>query len=49
MTSSVEFTEGDDKIMNKTAAILKTQPEYVIKTCERFLKEIYDKQNSKKS
>jgi transposase-like protein len=36
--------DNDDKILTKIAAILNTQPENVMKTIERFLKEIYEKQ-----
>lgn len=45
--STQETEESEDKILQKTAAILKTQPEYVFKTIERFLREIYETQNKK--
>jgi len=44
LTSIVESEESDDKILSKAAAILNTQPENIIKTIERFLREIYEKQ-----
>ncbi len=44
LTSTVESEDNDDKILAKIASILTTQPENVIKTIERFLKEIYEKQ-----
>jgi len=44
LISSVESEDSDDKIISKTAAILNTQPENIIKTIERFLREIYEKQ-----
>jgi alanyl-tRNA synthetase len=44
LTSTVESEDSDDKILSKMAAILNTQPENIIKTAERFLREIYDKQ-----
>ncbi|MGV8150708.1 MAG: alanine--tRNA ligase [Candidatus Woesearchaeota archaeon] len=44
LESLEETNEPDDKILQKSALILKTQPEHVFKTIERFLKEIYDKQ-----
>ncbi len=43
LISVEEFKEGDNKILPKTANILKTQPEHILKTIERFLKEIYEK------
>ncbi len=48
LTSTEEMKESNDKILAKTALILKTQPEHVLKTIERFLKEIYEKQNASK-
>jgi alanyl-tRNA synthetase len=46
LDSSVESEDSDDKIISKAAAILNTQPENIIKTVERFLREIYEKQKS---
>jgi alanyl-tRNA synthetase len=43
LESLEESTEPEDKILQATAAILKTQPENVVKTIERFLREIEDK------
>ena len=37
LTSTEEF-KGD--ILTKTAELLKTQPDYVVKTIERFLSDI---------
>jgi len=44
LISTIESEDSDDKIISKTASILNTQPENIIKTVERFLREIYDKQ-----
>jgi alanyl-tRNA synthetase len=44
LNSVVECEDSDDKILSKTASILNTQPENIIKTVERFLREIYEKQ-----
>ena len=44
LESTEEFSGGEDKILSHTASILKTQPEHIIKTIERFLREIYEKQ-----
>jgi alanyl-tRNA synthetase len=44
LTSTIESEEPEDKVLSKAAAILNTQPENVIKTIERFLREIYEKQ-----
>jgi alanyl-tRNA synthetase len=44
LASTEETSESADKILGATASILKTQPENVMKTLERFLKEIYEKQ-----
>ena len=35
---SKEKFEGD--VLNKTAKILKTQPEHIIKTIQRFVKDL---------
>ena len=43
LESTEESTEPEDKILQATAAILKTQPENVVKTIERFLREIDEK------
>ncbi|MGV8171958.1 MAG: alanine--tRNA ligase [Candidatus Woesearchaeota archaeon] len=48
LISTVECEDSDDKILSKTAAILNTQSENVLKTIERFLREIYNKQNNVK-
>ncbi len=40
--TSTQVFKGD--ILQKTAEILKTQPEHLIKTIERFIKEIKEKQ-----
>jgi alanyl-tRNA synthetase len=44
LESTSEIDEPDDKIIFRVAEILKTQPENIIKTIERFLREIYEKQ-----
>jgi alanyl-tRNA synthetase len=44
LDSTVESEDSDDKIISKAAAILNTQPENIIRTVERFLREIYEKQ-----
>ncbi|MGV8141120.1 MAG: alanine--tRNA ligase [Candidatus Woesearchaeota archaeon] len=46
LESLSECDDGDDKILSRAAAILNTQPENIIKTVERFLREIYEKQKS---
>jgi len=46
LTSAVESEEPDDKILSKAANILSTQPENIVKTIDRFLREIYEKQKS---
>ncbi|HIH31718.1 TPA: alanine--tRNA ligase [Candidatus Woesearchaeota archaeon] len=43
LESTESTDEGNDKILIRTASILKTQPENIIKTIERFLREIYEK------
>lgn len=43
LESLEESSEHEDKILQATAAILKTQPENVAKTIERFLREIEKK------
>ena len=43
LQSSEEF-DGD--VLGKTSEILRTQPEHIIKTITRFLKEIDEKKNS---
>jgi len=43
LTSTIKSDESDEKLLAKAAAILSTQPENIIKTIERFLKEINDK------
>ena len=45
LTSEKESTEPDEKILTETALILKTQPENIPKTIERFLREIHEKSN----
>ena len=44
LISIVECEDSDDKIISKVAGILNTQPENIVKTIERFLREIYEKQ-----
>jgi alanyl-tRNA synthetase len=44
LTSIAEFTDGDEKILQMASSMLKTQPENIIKTIERFLREIYENQ-----
>jgi alanyl-tRNA synthetase len=44
LTSTIESDYTEEKLLNKTASMLNTQPENVIKTIERFLREINDKQ-----
>lgn len=44
LTSIVESDDPDDKILSKTASILNTQSENILRTIERFLREIYEKQ-----
>ena len=44
LTATDETIDPVEKILNTAATILRTQPENVIKTIERFLREIYDKQ-----
>jgi len=44
LISTIETEDSDDKIISKTSSILNTQPENIIKTIERFLREIYEKQ-----
>lgn len=44
LISEESSDEPDDKLLSVAAGILKTQPEHVVKTIERFLKEIYNKQ-----
>ncbi|HYD03936.1 MAG TPA: alanine--tRNA ligase-related protein, partial [Alphaproteobacteria bacterium] len=44
LESTAEIDISDDKILSKAAAVLNTQPENAIKTIERFLREIYEKQ-----
>lgn len=43
LESVVESEDPEDKILQKTASLLKTQPENVVKTIERFLREIDEK------
>jgi len=47
MTSIDESTQPEEHILQEAASILKTQPEHVLKTIERFLREIRDKQKGK--
>ena len=46
LTSAVVSEDSEDKIISKAANILNTQPENIMKTVERFLKEIYEKQKN---
>lgn len=46
LESVEETNESEDNILSKTSSILKTQPENIIKTIERFLREIYEKTKS---
>ncbi|MGV8086818.1 MAG: alanine--tRNA ligase [Candidatus Woesearchaeota archaeon] len=46
LESTIEVDDSDDKLIARTAAILNTQPENIIKTIERFLREIYEKQKN---
>ncbi len=47
LESVEESDEPEDKILQKAASLLKTQPENVIKTIERFLREIEEKRKNK--
>jgi len=40
LTSTEEYEGSDDDILEKTANILKTQPEHITKTISRFIKEL---------
>ncbi len=43
LTTTQETDEPEEKILASTATLLRTQPENVMKTVERFLREIYEK------
>jgi alanyl-tRNA synthetase len=46
LNSTVECEDSNDKIISKAASILNTQPENIIKTVERFMREIHEKQKN---
>ena len=48
LESIEESEEPEDKILQKATSILKTQPENVVKTIQRFLREIKGKKQERK-